>query len=144
MEPDPPEGKPLAPEEEQVTERALPASQPPAGDRASSPGAEPPTEESEELAAELILPDKRAPEQWVRPESRPPTGMFELPAWALWGVVAVAGIYLGNFTMGVDVIPDNLPVVGNLDEVVALVIGQQAWVALRHGVSHLFKLKPAG
>jgi hypothetical protein len=159
MEPDPPDPKELDPDEEQITERTLPPSEPPATERAAAPKAEPAPEEPAELVTaapdppeqpvapadpqvELIVPGRESPGQWVQPEPIAPTGMFELPAWALWAVVALAGIYLGNFTMGVDVIPDNLPLVGNLDEVVALVVGQQAWVAVRQGASYLFKLKP--
>lgn len=71
-----------------------------------------------------------------------PEGRFAVRPWVLWTIVVGSAIYLGNFTMGVDILPDNLPLVGNLDEVVALLLGQQAWVALRTGSSRLFRLLP--
>lgn len=42
-----------------------------------------------------------------------------------WGVLALGGLYLLNPLAGVDLLPDVLPVVGNLDEaaVVLIVLG---------------------
>ena len=34
-------------------------------------------------------------------------------------VMIISGIYLLNFTMGIFELPDNLPIVGNLDEALA-------------------------
>ena len=69
----------------------------------------------------------------------PPIGRFAMRVWSLWGIVIVSAIYLGNFTFGIDLIPDNLPLIGNLDEVAAFVIGQQAYMAIKTGSSRLFR-----
>lgn len=104
-----------------------------------------PAKVEDELAApDVVIPEvpeerrRTRPTAAMGPAAEP---MFDLPAWALWSIVAFAAIYLGNFTMGVDLLPDNLPVVGNLDEVAAFLLGQQAWVALHTGASRLFRLK---
>ena len=47
------------------------------------------------------------------------------PGWArtlAWAVVVLGGIYVLNPTFGVDLLPDNLPVLGNLDEAAILLL----------------------
>ena len=47
------------------------------------------------------------------------------PGWArtlAWTVVVLGGVYVLNPTFGVDLLPDNLPVVGNLDEAAILLL----------------------
>ena len=47
------------------------------------------------------------------------------PGWAkglAWGVLALGGLYLLNPTFGVDILPDNLPILGNLDEAAIMLI----------------------
>ena len=116
--------------------------------------AEPVAEVVAEPVAELVVPGdvsrQDAPAPPVSSVAIPnvpgrivlePKGMIELPRWGLWAIIVVAAIYLGNFTMGVDVLPDNLPIIGNMDEVAAFFVGQQAWAAIQYGISYLFKLK---
>jgi hypothetical protein len=47
------------------------------------------------------------------------------PGWSktlAWTALIVGGIYLLNPAFGVDLLPDNLPLVGNLDEVAVVLI----------------------
>jgi len=47
------------------------------------------------------------------------------PGWAraaLWTFVVLGGIYILNPTFGVDLLPDNMPILGNLDEAAVLVL----------------------
>jgi hypothetical protein len=49
----------------------------------------------------------------------------ERPGWArtlAWAILVLGGIYILNPTFGVDLLPDNLPVLGNLDEAAILVM----------------------
>jgi hypothetical protein len=62
----------------------------------------------------------------VPAKKTPPSG--EKPIWSkalAWGVLALGGLYLLNPGAGVDLLPDFIPVVGNLDEaaVVFIVLG---------------------
>jgi hypothetical protein len=50
--------------------------------------------------------------------NQPPERSRRGKLWAVLGVIASA-VFLLNFTMGVFEIPDNLPIVGNLDEAAA-------------------------
>lgn len=88
--------------------------------------------------SQLPVPVETLPPAEATPIS-PPQGRFAVQPWLLWVIVASCAVYLGNFTMGVDLIPDALPVVGNLDEVIAVLLGQQAWQALSTGSSRLFR-----
>lgn len=52
----------------------------------------------------------------------------ERPGWAkglAWGVLVLGGLYILNPTFGVDLLPDNIPILGNLDEaaIVLVVLG---------------------
>jgi len=51
-----------------------------------------------------------------------PSGLAKTLAWA---ALVIGGVYLLNPTLGIDLLPDNLPLVGNLDEaaVVVLMLG---------------------
>jgi uncharacterized membrane protein YkvA (DUF1232 family) len=45
------------------------------------------------------------------------------PVWVrglLWTFVVLGGVYILNPTFGVDLLPDNLPILGNLDEAAIL------------------------
>ncbi len=42
-------------------------------------------------------------------------------------VMVITGLYLLNLTFGIDIIPDNLPVIGNLDEVIATLVFLQSY-----------------
>ena len=48
-----------------------------------------------------------------------------------WVIVLVAGLYLLNFTFGFDLIPDNLPIAGNIDEVIASILGYNSVKKIR-------------
>ena len=55
----------------------------------------------------------------------------ELPSWLIYLLSLIGIVYLLNPTMGViELIPDNLPLVGNLDEGAAALLVWQ-------GISHL-------
>ena len=69
------------------------------------------------------------------PQERTPVPE-ERPGWSktlAWTVLVVGGIYLLNPAFGVDLLPDNLPLVGNLDEVavVFLVVGALHYLGIR-------------
>lgn len=55
----------------------------------------------------------------------PPARRSGLAKMVAWTTLILGGVYLLNPTLGVDLLPDNLPIVGNLDEaaVVFLVLG---------------------
>lgn len=55
----------------------------------------------------------------------PPAPRSGLAKTVAWTTLILGGVYLLNPTLGVDLLPDNLPIVGNLDEaaVVFLVLG---------------------
>ncbi len=60
----------------------------------------------------------------------------ERPGWSktlAWTALVLGGIYLLNPTFGVDLLPDNLPLVGNLDEVavVFIVLGALHYLGIR-------------
>ena len=49
----------------------------------------------------------------------------EQPGWArtvAWTTLILGGLYLLNPTFGVDLLPDNLPILGNLDEAAIMVL----------------------
>jgi len=49
----------------------------------------------------------------------------EHPGWAktlAWAALIVGGLYMLNPTLGVDILPDNLPLLGNLDEAAILLL----------------------
>jgi len=51
----------------------------------------------------------------------------------IWlAALLISAIYILNPTMGIiEVLPDNLPLVGNLDEAGATVLFMKAWAALK-------------
>ena len=53
-----------------------------------------------------------------------------LPTWSIYLLSLIGFVYLLNPTAGVlEIIPDNLPLVGNLDEGAAAVL---VWQGIRH------------
>ena len=57
------------------------------------------------------------------------------PRWAralAWMALVVGVIYLLNPTLGIDLLPDNLPIVGNLDEaaILLLILGATRYLGL--------------
>ena len=68
---------------------------------------------------------------------RPPILPPEQPLWAkivAWATIAAGSVYMINPTLGVfELVPDNLPVVGNLDEaaVVFIMFAAMRYLGLR-------------
>jgi hypothetical protein len=59
----------------------------------------------------------------------------EQPGWArtlAWAILILGGLYMLNPTLGVDVLPDNLPILGNLDEaaIMFLLLGAVNYLGL--------------
>jgi hypothetical protein len=57
------------------------------------------------------------------------------PRWArtlAWVTIVLGGLYLLNPTFGVDILPDNVPVLGNLDEaaILLLVLGALRYLGI--------------
>jgi uncharacterized membrane protein YkvA (DUF1232 family) len=50
-----------------------------------------------------------------------------------WVILLVAGLYLLNLTFGFDIIPDNIPLAGNIDEVIASILGYNAFRKVKKG-----------
>ena len=49
----------------------------------------------------------------------------EQPGWAralAWGVIVLGGLYILNPALGIDLIPDNLPLIGNLDDAAMFIL----------------------
>ena len=55
----------------------------------------------------------------------PPASRSGLAKTLAWTTLILGGVYLLNPTLGIDLLPDNLPIVGNLDEaaIVFLMLG---------------------
>jgi uncharacterized membrane protein YkvA (DUF1232 family) len=86
------------------------------------------TEENEKQAIEQVKPE---PQQYP-PLSRSffftPLSERGVPTWAVYVFAVLGLIYMLNPTLGIlEFIPDNLPVVGNLDEGVAFML---VWAGL--------------
>ncbi len=52
----------------------------------------------------------------------------EWPKWVIWLILILGGAYLLNPTFGMDLIPDNIPIAGNLDEVAIFIL----WLGALH------------
>ena len=51
--------------------------------------------------------------------------MPEQSGWArglAWGVLVLGGLYILNPALGIDLIPDNLPIIGNLDDAAMFIL----------------------
>ena len=59
----------------------------------------------------------------------------EQSGWArtlAWTILILGGVYILNPTFGIDLLPDNLPIVGNLDEaaIMFLILGAMNYLGL--------------
>ena len=52
----------------------------------------------------------------------PPESRSGLAKTLAWTTLILGGVYLLNPTLGIDLLPDNLPIVGNLDEAAVMVL----------------------
>ena len=52
------------------------------------------------------------------------------PKWLVWLILILGGAYLLNPTFGMDLIPDNIPIAGNLDEVAIFIL----WLGALHNL----------
>ena len=60
----------------------------------------------------------------------------EQPRWAktlAWTILILGGVYMLNPTFGVDILPDNLPIIGNLDEmtIVLMMLGSLNYLGIQ-------------
>jgi len=66
--------------------------------------------------------DKKDPSGFVRALSEP-LSKYGWPAWLVYLMAVIGLIYILNPTLGIlEFIPDNLPIIGNLDESVAVML----------------------
>ena len=72
-----------------------------------------------------------------------PSGVVKM---LLWTFVALGGVYILNPTMGVDLLPDGLPILGNLDEAAIMVLMLGALRYLGVGLPDFVErvIQPAG
>ena len=71
-----------------------------------------------------------------------PLSKYGWPAWLVYLLAAIGMIYILNPTFGVfEFIPDNLPIIGNLDESVAVMLVLAGIVELLEGRQYRKKAK---
>lgn len=85
--------------------------------------------EEKAIAGEVVQPaqQQQPPQQQYLPSSQSfffrPLSESGFPTWAVYALSVVGLIYILNPTLGVvEFLPDNLPIVGNLDEGVAFML----------------------
>jgi uncharacterized membrane protein YkvA (DUF1232 family) len=63
-----------------------------------------------------------------------PLTSYGLPRWSVFALAAVGLLYILNPTFGlIEFIPDNLPIIGNLDEGVAFLLVMYGVIELMEG-----------
>lgn len=89
--------------------------------------------------SEQITPpnnQKHEPSGFVRTISEPLSN-YGWPSWLVYLLAVVGVIYLLNPTLGIlEFIPDNLPIIGNLDESVAVMLVLAGIVEALEGHKH--------
>ena len=66
-----------------------------------------------------------------------PLSKYGLPSWVIYLLSAIGGIYILNPSFGIlEFIPDNLPIIGNLDEGAAVMLFLAGIVELLEGRKH--------
>lgn len=67
-------------------------------------------------------------------------GLIPLPGWGLIGVIVGCVVYVLNFTFGmIEIIPDNLPIIGQMDEAGFTLVIFHAYRALNYKPTWLFR-----
>jgi uncharacterized membrane protein YkvA (DUF1232 family) len=71
---------------------------------------------------ELEPKDEEGPSKFIKAITEP-LSKYGLPSWLVYAIAAFGGVYLLNPTFGIlEFLPDNLPIVGNMDEGVAVMM----------------------